>query len=108
MPRAKTAIFTALVILTNVAGNALLNAGVKGADLAILAAGVALLIVWTVSRMALLSWADLTWVLPVTAIGYALNAAAGRVFFHEAVSAERWLGALCVTAGAVMVGMKER
>ena len=38
------------------------------------ALGVALLIVWMLSRMALLSWADLSYVVPVTAIGYVLVA----------------------------------
>ena len=54
--------------------------------------------------MALLSWADLTFVLPVTAIGYVLSTAAGMVLFREHVSAERWAGALLVTAGAALVG----
>ena len=30
--------------------------------------GIALLILWTLSRMALLSWADLSYVLPVTSV----------------------------------------
>ena len=43
------------------------------------ALGVSLLILWMLSRMALLSWADLSYVLPVTSIGYVLVALAGRI-----------------------------
>ena len=43
------------------------------------ALGVLLLILWLLSRMALLSWADLSYVLPVTSIGYVLVALAGKV-----------------------------
>ena len=42
------------------------------------AVGVALLILWLLSRMTLLSWADLSYVLPVTSIGYVLTALAGQ------------------------------
>ena len=42
------------------------------------ALGVLLLILWLLSRMALLSWADLSYVLPVTSIGYVLVALAGQ------------------------------
>ena len=34
------------------------------------ALGVLLLILWLLSRMTLLSWADLSYVLPVTSVGY--------------------------------------
>jgi drug/metabolite transporter (DMT)-like permease len=108
MPRAKTALFATVVILSNVGGNALLNAGVKGSSVAIGVLGVALLVLWALARMTLLSWADLSWVLPVTALGYPLSAAAGRVFFEEPVSAERWLGAVLVAAGAALAGARER
>ena len=38
------------------------------------ALGVVLLIVWLLSQMTLLSWADLSYVLPVTSVGYVLTA----------------------------------
>ena len=40
---------------------------------------MSLLILWMLSRMTLLSWADLTYVLPVTALGYVLTVLMGRV-----------------------------
>ena len=68
------------------------------------ALGVALLIVWTLSHMALLSWADLSYVLPVTAIGYILTAFSGRFILGESVSPARWAGILLITAGVTLVG----
>ncbi|MEZ5404432.1 MAG: hypothetical protein R2729_32430 [Bryobacteraceae bacterium] len=70
--------------------------------------GVALLIFWTVMRVALLSWADLSFVLPVTSLGYVLNALLGRVFFHETITAERWLGTGLIVAGSILVARSAR
>ena len=61
--------------------------------------GVALLIVWLLARMALLSWADLSYVLPVTAIGYVATALMGRFFLHEQVTPQRWAGTLLIVLG---------
>src|SRR5690242_21461949 len=86
--RAKTRLFATIVIVSNVAGNSALTKGMQelgdiGSSPAALvgalfhpwvALGVGLLIVWTLSHMALLSWADLSYVLPITAIGYVLTA----------------------------------
>ncbi|MBN8730727.1 MAG: hypothetical protein J0L64_09315 [Acidobacteria bacterium] len=107
---ARTALFLFVVIVSNLSGNLCLNWGMKkSGDLLqpAVVLGVALLIVWTLARMALLSWADLTFVLPVTAIGYVLSAAAGLLLFHENVAPERWAGALLVTAGAAIVGTEK-
>jgi len=65
---------------------------------------IALLIVWTLSRMALLSWADLSYVLPVTSVGYVLSAVAGRVILHEQISPARWAGVVLIMAGVALVG----
>ena len=54
-----------------------------------------LLILWLLSRMTLLSWADLSYVLPVTSIGYVLVALAGELFLHEAISREALGRASC-------------
>jgi len=45
--------------------------------------GTMLLILWLLSRMTLLGmvgWADLSYVLPVTAIGYVAHSAGGKIF----------------------------
>src|SRR4051794_35575443 len=67
-------------------------------------AGVVLLIVWTLARATLMSWADLSYILPVTAIGYILTAVVGSVFLHEQVSPARWAATLLIVAGVVLAG----
>src|SRR6185312_9891008 len=69
------------------------------------AIGIALLILWLLTRMALMSWADLTFVLPVTSIGYVLSAVLGCVFLQEVVSIERWAGTFLIFIGAMLVGV---
>jgi drug/metabolite transporter (DMT)-like permease len=68
------------------------------------AAGIALLILWLLMRMALMSWADLSFALPVTALGYVMGAVLGRTFLHEAVSPWQWGGTLLIFAGIMLVG----
>jgi uncharacterized membrane protein len=115
-PVLKTRIFTLIVILTNVLGDSSLSKGMRqvGPNFSLfaflnpwVAVGVSLLILWMLSHMALLSWADLSYVLPVTSIGYALVALAGNLFLHEAVSNIRWAGIMLIVGGVVMVGPTE-
>jgi len=68
------------------------------------AAGVAMLILALFARLALLSLADLSFVLPMTAIGYVVAAVLGRIFLHEVVTPQRWLAVLLIFAGAALVG----
>lgn len=51
--------------------------------------------------------ADLSFVLPLTAISYLLGAALARFYLHETVTPTRWIGALIITAGVVVVGLGE-
>lgn len=67
--------------------------------------GICLLIAWLISRMFLLSWADLSYVLPVTAFGYVLTALLSRMFLGEQVTAARWAGTLLIMAGVILVGL---
>lgn len=68
------------------------------------AAGVLSLIVALLTRMVLLSLADLSFVLPVTAIGYVIAAFLGKVVLHEVVSGRRWMGTVLIFFGAILVG----
>lgn len=68
------------------------------------AMGVVSLIVALLTRMVLLSLADLSYVLPVTAVGYVIAAFLGKVVLHEVVSSHRWLGTILIFIGAVLVG----
>jgi drug/metabolite transporter (DMT)-like permease len=66
--------------------------------------GVISLIVALLTRMVLLSLADLSFVLPVTAVGYVIAAFLGKVVLHEVVTSQRWLGTILIFIGAVLVG----
>lgn len=65
---------------------------------------IVMLILALLVRMALLSVADLSFVLPMTAVGYVIAALFGKLFLHEEVSVQRWLGVLLIFAGAALVG----
>jgi len=67
------------------------------------AGGILLLLAFFASYMSALSWADLTYVLPATSLGYVLVALAARFGFHEAISPTRWLGIALITAGVGFV-----
>lgn len=65
--------------------------------------GIALLILFFASYLTALSWADLTYVLPATAISYILMAALGKIFLHENVTPSHWLGVALITVGVGVV-----
>ena len=115
----KTIVLTLVLIFANVAGNFSLSWGMRRTGPGVfesplgyitalfdpwVALGVCLLLVWMFSQMALLSWADLSYVLPVTSAGYVLAAIAGRLFLQERISAARWTGVALIMSGVVLVG----
>ena len=65
--------------------------------------GVAMQALWLLLRMRLVSLADLSFVLPVTAIGYVITTLLGWVFLHEYVSASRWAGTVLISLGTGLV-----
>lgn len=65
--------------------------------------GIALLIGFFSSYLTALSWADLTYVLPSTAMGNVIIALLARFFLHEQISVSRWAGILLITAGVGFV-----
>ena len=66
--------------------------------------GVVLLLLFFVAHTLLLSWADLSYVLLVTSIGYVLVAVLSWQLLDEAITAERWVGTIFITFGAILVG----
>src|SRR5215472_437727 len=115
--RLKTCICTAIVVFSNAFGDFFMKRGLP--DTTRLSTpleyvtmlfqpwvtlGVVLLVVWQLSRMALLSWADLSYVLPVTSVGYVLVALISRLFLHEGISPGRWIGIGLIMMGVVIVG----
>ncbi len=112
--RIKTWTCAAVVVSSNVSGNFFLKRGMPSRletpveYITVLfqpwvSLGVLLLILWLLSRMALLSWADLSYVLPVTSVGYVLVALAGKVLLHEQISGRRWSGIILIMAGVALV-----
>jgi len=116
--RLKTRFFILLVLFSNLCGNLSLSWGMRQVGRLVslsplayiravlnpwVALGISLLILWLFSQLALLSWADLSYVLPVTSIGYVLSALAGTLFLHEEITRWRWAGILLIVAGVVLV-----
>src|ERR1700751_6106242 len=61
------------------------------------AVGIGLLLAFFASYMNALSWADLTYVLPATSLGYVLLALIARFVLHEQVSPLRWLAVALIS-----------
>ena len=65
--------------------------------------GIFFLLGFFASYMTALSWADLTYVLPASSLGYVLLALIARFALHEQVSVMRWLGIALVSSGVGFV-----
>jgi drug/metabolite transporter (DMT)-like permease len=65
-------------------------------------AGSSTLAMWMISELALLSRADLTFVLPVTASAYVLTALAGHFLLGDEISWQRWLGIVIISVGVFL------
>jgi uncharacterized membrane protein len=113
----KTQILVLLVIVTNVFGNIFLSRGMHDVGRIVSASpldyvrafadpwtafGIAILAIWMISDLALLSRADLSFVLPVTASAYVLVALLGHFLLHDHISFARWMGILLITGGVIL------
>ena len=119
----KTTAFLLVVIIAKALGNVVLGHGMEQvgsiasyspADLIYsglqamanpwVLGGVALLLLFFVAHAIVLSWADLSYVLLVTSIGYVLVAVLSWGFLGETISETRWAGTLLVTLGVALAG----
>ncbi len=113
----KTQILVLMVVISNVVGNVSLSHGMHQVGRIVSASpfdylkafanpwtivGICILTVWMLSDLALLSRADLSFVLPVTASAYVLVALFGKFLLHDHISWERWLGILLITGGVIL------
>ena len=113
----KTRLLTLLVIGGNVVGNVLLSYGMRQVGKIVSASpldyvrafanpwavlGVVVLTFWMISDLALLSRADLSFVLPITASSYGLIAIAGHFLLGERISSIHWAGIVVITLGVVL------
>jgi len=120
----KTALVVTLAVIAQAAANTFLSKGMKviasmpsfsdGFSFVMLAyalkspyiwGGIALLILFFVCFLSAVSWADLSLVLPATAIGYILNVFTGNYFLNEPVSQTHWLGSVLIVAGVFLVSL---
>ena len=69
--------------------------------------GILSLLIFFVSYLLLLSWADFSYVQPASAIGYAFVAVLGYFVLGEFISPMRWMGVLVICAGVALVGRTE-
>jgi len=66
-------------------------------------AGVAVLAVSMYAQLSMLTWSDLSYVVPMTASGYILTAILGQLFLSEGVSFVRWAGIALISFGVLLV-----
>jgi drug/metabolite transporter (DMT)-like permease len=67
------------------------------------AIGIVLLVGFFATYMNALSWADLTYVLPASSLGYVLLALIAKFALHEHISVSRWLGIALISVGVGFV-----
>ena len=67
--------------------------------------GVGMMTLAFFSLLALLTWENVSFVVPVTALGYAAGALGGKFLLGEHVSPRRWIGVGLVCLGVALVWM---
>ena len=110
---------TVAVIVFNVSGNYLLDLGMRSVGRIVsfspldylrafanpcVVLGVIVLLAWIICQLSLFSWADLSYVLPVTSATYILLTVLGAVSLHEHVTAAHWAGVGLIVMGVMIVG----
>ena len=86
---------------------ALFNIGLHVFTNPMILRGILLLLVFFVLNLIALSWADLSFVLPVTAFGYAVTAFLSWRLLGEPVSTTRWIGTIIICFGVAVVSRTE-
>jgi bacterial/archaeal transporter family protein len=87
---------------------ALLHIGVQVFTNPLVWLGIIILSAYFGLYLIALSWADLSFVLPVTAFGYTLNALMAWRLLGEYVSPVRWLGTIIICLGVAVVARTEQ
>jgi drug/metabolite transporter (DMT)-like permease len=119
----KTRVCLLLIVVANALGNVLLSRGMRevgsiasyspaevfvsalrAATNPYVLAGVGFLIVFFLAHMIVLSWADLSYVLPMTSVGYIVVTVLSWWWLGEQVRPLRWLGTVVIVAGVCLVG----
>ena len=118
----KTAIIIAIIVVADSAGDVLLTKGMRQVgEVSIFAPGelwdvacrvlrnhhflasLLFMAVHFVGFLALLSWADLSFVFPATALVYVVTTLAAKFILRETISLPRWVGTVLVCLGVGLV-----
>ncbi len=70
--------------------------------------GVAMMALAFFSLLAMLSFENVSFVVPVTALSYAAGAVGAAIFLRERISAQRWVGVAIVCVGVTLVWLSHR
>lgn len=66
--------------------------------------GIGMLLLFFLSYLLVLSWADYSYVTPASAVGYAVVVLLGYALLGERVTPRRWVGVAFISAGVTLVG----
>ena len=118
----KTAVIIAIIVVADSAGDVLLTKGMRQVgEVSSFAPGelwhvvcralrshhflasLLFMAVHFVGFLALLSWADLSFVFPATALVYVVTTLAAKFILRETVSLSRWVGTVFVCLGVGLV-----
>ena len=122
----KTFLLILVMVIAGPLGNVLLSKGMKQAGtlalwppaelphtvLRVLATGpiwlgIASLLTFFLANVLVLTWADYSYVLPASSVGYGISALLGYFLLGEPVSALRWLGIAIICLGVLIVGQTD-
>jgi uncharacterized membrane protein len=70
--------------------------------------GIGLMAIAFFSLLAVLSFENVSFVVPVTALSYAAGTFGAAIFLRERISSERWLGVLIICVGVTIVWFSRR
>jgi uncharacterized membrane protein len=120
--KTKTYVLLFLLVFFGSVGNTVLSKGMKDTgdlDISHLAAieagvthvlssgtvwlGIALMLLFMVCHMLVLSWADYSFVMPFSAIAYGLVPLLAYLFLGEHVSTARWIGIILIFLGVLLI-----
>jgi uncharacterized membrane protein len=118
----KTYIFLALMVSIGSIGNTMLDKGMKALGAVDISSrlavwqgflltfksstiwfGILCMLLFMVCHMLVLSWADYSFVMPFSAITYALVPLLGFFWLHEQVSPARWAGIALIMFGVFLI-----
>ena len=119
----RTLVVLSLAVLANGAGNLSLSHGMKSVGPPVswtptglwallcaalsspqVIAGGLLLLIFFALFLSLLSWADLSYVLPMISSCFVVSALLGHLVLGERISSGRWAGIALVSVGVLLVG----